>query len=111
MANLGFKEKDWKLFRKKIVDWQESYMEKLCKEYVRIHSGDGDASDRFWTIEKRIKRDKKRSGVQCEMSRSEMIYIVMDLMNDKAITQDDLEDFSDEFKEIIRMFTERRVGQ
>ena len=40
-----------------------------------------------------------------------MIYIVMDLINDKAITQDDLEDFSDEFKETIRMFTERRVGQ
>lgn len=111
MANPGFKEKDWKLFRKKIVDWQESYMEKLCKEYVRILSGDGDASDKFWTIEKRIKRDIKRSGVQCEMSRSEMIYIVMDLINDKAITQDDLEDFSDEFKETIRMFTERRVGQ
>lgn len=111
MANLGFTEKDWKLFRKKIVDWQESYMEKLCKEYVKILSGDGDASDKFWKIEKRVKRDKKRSGVQCEMSRSEMMFIVMDLMKDKAITQDDLEDFSDEFKETIRMFSERRVGQ
>ena len=24
-----FSEKDWKLFRSKIVDWQEAYMEKL----------------------------------------------------------------------------------
>ena len=27
-----FSEKDWKLFRSKISDWQEAYMEKLNQE-------------------------------------------------------------------------------
>ena len=34
-----FSEKDWKLFRSKIVDWQEAYMEKLNQEYVTILTG------------------------------------------------------------------------
>ena len=31
-----FSEKDWKLFRNKISDWKEAYMEKLNKEYVAV---------------------------------------------------------------------------
>ena len=27
-------KRDWKLFREKLPGWQESYMERLCKEYV-----------------------------------------------------------------------------
>ena len=27
-------EKDWKLFRKYLPDWQENYMEKLIKDYI-----------------------------------------------------------------------------
>ena len=37
-----FSEKDWKLFRSKIVDWQEAYMEKLNQEYVTILTGPGN---------------------------------------------------------------------
>ena len=111
MSNQGFTERDWKLFRKKIAGWQESYMDRLCKEYIRILSSGDDASERFWKIEKRIKKDQKRAGVQCEMSRSEMLFIVMELLKDKAITKDELEEFSEEFKETIRMFTERKVGR
>lgn len=32
-------EEDWKLFRKKIPEWQESYMDKLNKEYIEILNG------------------------------------------------------------------------
>jgi len=31
-----YSEKDWKLFRQKLPQWQESHMEKLCKEYLEI---------------------------------------------------------------------------
>ena len=41
-----FSEKDWKLFRSKISDWQEAYMEKLNQEYIEMLSGDGYASDK-----------------------------------------------------------------
>ena len=32
-----FSEKDWKLFRRKIVGWQEAYMDKLNKEYSKYY--------------------------------------------------------------------------
>ena len=28
------KESDWKIFRKKIISWQENYMQKLNQEYI-----------------------------------------------------------------------------
>lgn len=87
-----FSEKDWKLFRNKISDWKEAYMEKLNKEYVALLSGKGNASDKFWKLEKRIREDKKDCGVQCEMSRSNQFYIMLSLLNEGAITFDDLKD-------------------
>lgn len=38
---------DWKLFRVRIGDWQESYMERLVKEYVKLLGGAENASDKF----------------------------------------------------------------
>lgn len=99
-----FSEKDWKIFRSKIAGWQEAYMDKLNKEYIEILSGDGNSSEKFWTLEKRIKKDKKDCGVQCEMSRSIQFYIILSLLNEGAITMEDLEDFSDDLKEIIQHF-------
>ncbi|MCI8639815.1 MAG: multidrug transporter [Coprococcus sp.] len=102
-----FSERDWKLFRRKIVDWQEAYMDKLNKEYIEILSGEGNPSDKFWELEKRIKEDKKDCGVQCEMSRSNQFYIMMSLLDEGAITMDDLNDFSDDLKDTIRHFAKR----
>ena len=99
-----FSEKDWKLFRNKISDWKEAYMEKLNKEYVALLSGKGNASDKFWKLEKRIREDKKDFGVQCEMSRSNQFYIMLSLLNEGAITFDDLEDFSDDLKDTMKHF-------
>lgn len=99
-----FSEKDWKLFRNKISDWKEAYMEKLNKEYVALLSGKGNASDKFWKLEKRIREDKKDCGVQCEMNRSNQFYIMLSLLNEGAITFDDLEDFSDDLKDTMKHF-------
>ena len=102
-----FSEKDWKLFRSKIADWQENYMDRLNKEYIELLSGEGNPSDKFWALEKRIREDKKDCGVQCEMSRSNQSYIMMSLLNEGAITLEELEGFSDELREIMRRFTDR----
>ena len=107
-----FSEKDWKLFRNKISDWKEAYMEKLNKEYVALLSGKGNASDKFWKLEKRIREDKKDCAApaarstpqQCEMSRSNQFYIMLSLLNEGAITFDDLEDFSDDLKDTMKHF-------
>lgn len=102
-----FSEKDWKIFRSKIARWQETYMDKLNNEYMAILSGEGNASEKFWKLEKRIKEDKKDCGVQCEMSRSNQFYIMLELLNEGAITIDDLEDFSEDLKETMKHFFNR----
>ena len=102
-----FSEKDWKLFRKKIAGWQEAYMDKLNKEYIEILKEEGNSSDKFWKLEKRIKENKKECGVQCEMSRSNQFYIMLSLLNEGAITMEDLEEFSDDLKDTIGHFAGR----
>lgn len=99
-----FSEKDWKLFCSKISEWQEAYMEKLNKEYIELLSGEENASDKFWALENKIREDKKDCGVQCEMSRSNQFYIMLSLLNEGAITMDDLNDFSDDLKDTLKHF-------
>ena len=48
MSEYGFTKKDWALFREKIADWQEAYMDKLNKEYIELLSGEGKPSEKFW---------------------------------------------------------------
>jgi hypothetical protein len=98
-----FSEKDWKLFRKKLPGWQEAYMNRLCREYIDLLSSDIKASNRFWELEKRIKDDRKKTGVVATMSRSKMIFNIVNLVYDGAISMDDLEEFSDDVKESVRM--------
>ncbi len=99
-----FPEKDWKLFRQKLPKWQEAYMTRLCEEYMELLSADKKGSERFWELEKRIKEDQKRTGVVATMSRSKMIFNLVDLVADGAITLDDLEEFSNDAKEAVKMF-------
>lgn len=42
---------DWKLFREKIGEWQESYMERLVEKYIKFLSSDKAASEKFWELE------------------------------------------------------------
>jgi len=102
-----FTKKDWALFRNKIVDWQESYMNRLNKEYIELLSEDANPSDKFWRLDKRIKEDRKKTGVQLEMSRSNLIYKIVSLINEGAINCKDLEEFSDELKEAVNAYVER----
>ena len=55
MQERGFTEKDWKLFRSKIAEWQEAYIDRLNKEYIELLSEDANPSDKFWSLEERIK--------------------------------------------------------
>lgn len=102
MNQFGFSESDWKLYKSKIADWQEGYMEKLCKEYIDLLSSDRLSSDRFWELENRIREDKRATGVVVNNSRSNMISNILDLLHEGAITLDDLSDFSDELRERIK---------
>lgn len=98
------KESDWKLFRKRLPDWQENYMDRLNQEYIQILSGPGDPSDKFWELEKRIQEDQKRVGVVAEMRRSRMFSNLVSLMSDGTITEKDLNGFSDVLVEAVKHF-------
>ena len=98
-------ESDWKLFRKKLPEWQEAYMEKLNKDYIRLLTDPGNASDKFFALEKRISKDKRGTGVTAEMRRSMMFSNFIDLLRDGVITLDDLEGFSDELREKLALVT------
>jgi hypothetical protein len=102
-----FTKRDWMLFKNKIASWQESYMDKLNKEYIELLSEDADPSKKFWMLDKRIKEDKKNTGVQLEMSRSNLIHNIISLINEGAISFENLEEFSDELKETVSAFIER----
>ena len=98
---------DWKLFRARIGDWQEAYMERLVKEYMDLLDGVQNASDKFWKLEERIKKDKKHPGVMLELSKGNMIFDIVALINSDVIITADLADFSDELKESVDFLLSR----
>ena len=103
-------KKDWKLYREKIGGWQENYMDRLNKEYVRLLSEEGPASEKFWKLENRIREDRRKPGVLIEVRKQKMVDQILMLLNDKAIDMDDLREFSDELRETISFMVERSVG-
>ena len=92
-------EKDWKLFRKKVPQWQENYMERLLGEYRAIISQERQPSERFWALYQRMREDSTNPGVQIRMSRSKMRDNLLHLLLDGAIGLSDLEGFSPELRE------------
>lgn len=104
---MDISKKDWKLFRERLSDWQENYMEGLVKEYVDFLSDDTKhASEKFWKLEKRIKEDKRHPGIIMEMSKSEAIWDIVRLIRLKVITYDDLSEFSDELQQEVKRILE-----
>ncbi len=99
----GLSEKDWKLFRNNLPEWQEAYMGKLVEEYKEILNSDKLPSDKYWALEGRLKSDKRTPGVVItDISRSNFYDHLVSLLRYKVITMDDLKDFSDDTKDIIK---------
>ena len=94
MPTIEIKKSDWKLFRERLPGWQEKYMERLVEEYSRYLQSDLPASTKFWELEKRINEDKNRPGVQLWLEKKRIDFDLMHLMKDGAITEKDLEGFS-----------------
>lgn len=99
----GFKESDWKLFRERVPYWQEAYIAKLNCKYIEILNSDKLDSEKFWEIEKRINSDKNSAGVIIEMRRSELITNILELLSERVIAPNDLEEFSDELKQTVNL--------
>lgn len=66
------------------------------------------ASEKFWELEKRIKKDRKSPGVILEMSKSETVWNIAYLIKLNVISFEDIEDFSDELKEAVPLMIDNR---
>ena len=98
-------EKDWKLYREKLPEWQEAYMERLIKEYAELLNSDKAASEKFWALDKRIRADRQSLGVRIiEERRSKLQNILTGLIIEHVISLDDLQDFSEELRESTSMW-------
>ena len=92
---MDISKSDLKKFRNNIGKWQELYMEKLCKEYVDLLQSDNLPSEKFWELE-------ERPGVMVSIGRDELIYDIVGLIKDEAITFEDLDEFSDELRDRVQ---------
>lgn len=105
---MDISKKDWKLYRECVPMWQTRYIEKLNREYIELLSSEGDASDHFWKLEKRIRKDKRHPGVSIEMDKSEAIFNLVLLCRTGVIGMDDLAGFSDGTKDSVLQLLELR---
>lgn len=104
---MDISQMDWKLFREKLSDWQENYMEGLVKEYANFLNDDKKpASEKFWELEKRIKEDKHHPGVIMELKKSEVIWDIARLIRLNVIMYEDLSEFSDELQNEVKRILE-----
>lgn len=95
------------MFRERVPEWQEHYIEQLTKKYIELLSSPGSASDHFWELEKRIKNDRKHPGVILEMKKSEAIWDIAIFIKKKVITIKDLEEFSQELIDSVTKILNR----
>ena len=104
---MDISKKDWKLFRERLLGWQEKYMEGLVKAYADFLNDDKKpASEKFWELEKRIEEDKRHPGVIMEVSKAEVLWDIVRLIRLKVIAYDDLSDFSDELQLEVKRILE-----
>ena len=102
-------KEDWKLYREKIAEWQENYMDHLKKEYIALLSSkDGNPSDKFWELEERIKKDRRHPRVTIELRKPSAMFDIARLITHKVITYEDLDNFSYELREAVKIILDRR---
>jgi hypothetical protein len=98
-------KRDWLLFRNKLAGWQEAYIGRLNKEYIELLRGDGSEADKFWELCKRIREDRRCAGVQISMRGSDPLPIICRMINEGVITLGDLDEFSEELREVVATIT------
>ncbi len=76
-------------------------MEHLLEEYRQIIDGEGNASDKFWELEKRTHNDKRLHGVCLNVRKSWFDSDTAILMQEGAITEADLDGFSKDFQDRV----------
>ena len=82
-------------------------MEELTQDYIKLLSSPGNASDHFWELDERIKKDRKHPGVIIEMRKSDAIWDIAMCVRQNVITMDDLEGFSEDIIDAVKLINSR----
>lgn len=100
------KESDWKLFGTKYYEWKNRYTERFISEYKAILDSDETATDKFFELQERMRKDSRSVifNLPGRFSRNDMHLNIKALLNSGVITIDDLSEFSDEVKEMAGFF-------
>ncbi len=97
-------ESDWKVFRKRVPEWRERYLETRNKELIRILADDGKTpTEQFWDAKEEIDNIAKRLVDLLDgHSRSKMEWFLILMYGHGFIGDDDLKEFSEELRERVR---------
>lgn len=102
-------ERDWRLLKKRLPQWQEYYIQTRLTVYRQLLSDDATLpSERFWKLNQLLKEDKQKTGIQVDASHSKLDQILLNLLYEGAITKEDLTGFSDKLVAQVLAFFERR---
>ena len=82
-------------------------MERLTKKYIELLSSPGKASDHFWELEERIRKDKKSPGVQLRVTKSDALWDIASFVGNGIITMDELEGFSEDLIDAVKLILRR----
>lgn len=78
-------------------------MDKLDHEYIALLESEIPASEKFWKLEKKIREDKRKPGVLLQLKKGEVVYDIARLIQDGAITEKDLDGFSQDLKDKVAL--------
>ena len=83
-------------------------MDKLTREYAELLTDDRcQPSERFWTLNKRIREDRRKPGVQLEIRKQNVVFDLAHLIADGAVSLDELDGFSEELQNTVRVLYKR----
>ena len=71
-------------------------MQRLIDGYIKMLQGPGNASSKFWQLERKLKSDRLNPGVSLVLDKQEVINDIANMIKLGVITIDDLEGFSEE---------------
>ena len=94
------------MFRSKLAGLQEGYIGRLDKGDIELLCGDSSEADQLWELCKRIREDRGCAGVQISMRGSDPLPIICRMINEGVITLGDLDEFSEELREVVATITE-----
>lgn len=103
------KESDWKIFRKRVPEWRERYLQKKNKVIVGILTDQNKtATEQFWDTKGKIDKEA-RILVDCldGHSRSKMDWYLVLMYHHGLISNDDLKELSEELREHILKASEK----